>query len=59
MSGTSGAQPPPIPSSLDPIWSAPLRWLPYGRHRLGFIQAPRRSEQKGDPEQTEAPGGGT
>ena len=28
--------------SLDPIWSAPLRWLPDGRHRLGIIRPPRR-----------------
>ena len=41
-----GAQPPPIPYSLDPIWSAPLRWLPYGRHRLGFIQPQHRLIEK-------------
>ena len=36
-----GALRPPIPYSLDPILLTPLCWLPYGRHRLRFIQVIR------------------
>ena len=36
---------PPPPKEIETCtWSAPLRWLPDGRHGLGIIQARRRRQ---------------